>query len=94
MFKLIPEPVTVLLHSANVRIIVLCIALVWLAGPITILAGYLMGEGLLSQLAAQAVISTFMVAAIYARVVLQNRLQERVTVARVTRQVRARYGKN
>lgn len=92
--KLIPEAWTVLRHAWSVRFIVLAAALVWLEGPITTIAGYLVGEGLLSQLAAQAVISTCMVAAIYARVVLQNRLQERVTAAKVTRQVRARYGDN
>jgi type VI protein secretion system component VasK len=90
--KLIPEAWTVLKHAWSVRFIVLALAVVWLEGPLTTLIAYFAGEGLLSQLASQAIISTVMVAAIYARVVAQDRMQERVTVAKVSRQVRARYG--
>ncbi|TDW21081.1 hypothetical protein EV128_12250 [Rhizobium azibense] len=94
MFKLIPEPWTVLKHAFSVWIMVVCIGLIWLEGPLTTLVQYYAGEGLLSQLAAQAVTSTLMVAAIYARVVAQDRLQERVTAAKIKRQVRARHGES
>ena len=71
---------------------VVALAVVWLEGPLTTVVQFYAGEGLFSQIVGQAIVSTVMVAAIYARVVVQNRLQERVTVSKINK-LRARYGK-
>ncbi|NTI22367.1 hypothetical protein G6M87_10910 [Rhizobium rhizogenes] len=92
MFKHIPEPWTVLKHAWSVRLMVLALAVVWLEGPLTTVVQFYAGEGLLSQVVGQAIVSTVMVLAIYARVVVQNRMQEHVTVAKITK-MRAHYGK-
>lgn len=78
MFKLIPEASTVLRDAWSVRLMVLALAVVWLEGPLTTLVQYIAGGSLRSQLIAQAIVSTVMLLAIYARVVVQARMQERI----------------
>lgn len=74
-----PEAWTVLKHAWSVRISIACVVLIWLEGPITTVVQFFAGSSFWSQMIAQGVISTMMVAAIYARVVAQDRLQARIS---------------
>jgi hypothetical protein len=90
--KLVPEAWTVLRHSWSVRIMAICVIFILLEQPLTDgLQFYLVGYSWWLREAVNVAIAAVGLIAIAARGIFQQKLQEKVTTAKVRRQIRARY---
>lgn len=91
--RLIPEAWTVLIHGWSSRIMFLCVILQLLEQPIVdAIQQWITGYSWWTREITQIAIAAVGVIAIWARVTFQQKLQEKVAVAKIKRQVEARYG--
>lgn len=91
--KLVPEAWTVLVHAWSSRLMVICVLLQLLEQPITdAIQQWITGYSWWTREIVQILIAAIGVLAIWARVTFQSKLQQKITAAKVRRQIRARYG--
>ncbi|NTF43061.1 hypothetical protein [Rhizobium rhizogenes] len=91
--KLVPEAWTVLVHAWSSRLMVICVLLQLLEQPISdAIQQFITGYSWWMRETVQILIAAVGVLAIWARVTFQSKLQQKITAAKVRRQIRARYG--
>jgi hypothetical protein len=91
--KLIPEAATVLIHAWSSRLMVICVLLQLLEQPIVdAIQQWITGYSWWTREIVQVLIAAVGVLAIWARVTFQSKLQQKITAAKVKRQIEARYG--
>ncbi len=91
--KLVPEAWTVLLHAWSSRLMIICVVLQLFEQPIAdAIQQGITGYSWWTREFVQVLIAAVGVLAIWARVTFQSKLQEKITAAKIKRQIRARYG--